>query len=142
MAKSSRSSRPIKRATTNAKEQPELFDEPMPSFVEPCLATLRADVPAGERWVHEIKWDGYRLQIRVGLYDGKALTCVGRVGSGFNTKTAADLWKQLQPLRTDGPPFAQRLSSLARKGVVWVRPELVAEVAYRGWTSDGLVRHP
>jgi bifunctional non-homologous end joining protein LigD len=25
--------------------------------------------------------------------------------------------------------------------VVWVRPELVAEVAYRGWTSDGLVRH-
>jgi ATP-dependent DNA ligase len=25
--------------------------------------------------------------------------------------------------------------------VVWVRPELVAEVAYRGWTSEGLVRH-
>lgn len=67
----------------------------------------------------------------LGLYDGKALTYVGRVGTGFNTATAANLWKQLQPLRTDGPPFAQRLPSLAWKGVVWVRPELVAEVAYR-----------
>jgi bifunctional non-homologous end joining protein LigD len=77
----------------------------------------------------------------LGLYDGKALTYVGRVGTGFNAKTAADLWKQLQPLRTSEPPFAQRLPSLARKGVVSVRPELVAEVAYRGWTSDALVRH-
>jgi bifunctional non-homologous end joining protein LigD len=77
----------------------------------------------------------------LGLYKGKALAYVGRVGTGFNAKTAADLWKQLQLLRTAEPPFAQRLSSIERKGVVWVRPELVAEVAYRGWTADGLVRH-
>ena len=49
--------------------QPELFDEPLPPFVEPCLATLRGAVPAGDKWVHEIKWDGYRLQIR--MEDGK-----------------------------------------------------------------------
>jgi bifunctional non-homologous end joining protein LigD len=77
----------------------------------------------------------------LGVYEGQALTYVGRVGTGFNTKTAADLWKQLQSLRTDTMPFAQRLSTLARKGVVWVRPELVAEVAFRGWTSDSVVRH-
>jgi DNA ligase D-like protein (predicted ligase) len=45
--------------------RPELFDEPLPAFVEPCLATLRSTVPTGERWVHEIKWDGYRLQVRI-----------------------------------------------------------------------------
>jgi bifunctional non-homologous end joining protein LigD len=45
--------------------RPGLFDEPVPTFVEPCLATLRANVPAGDKWVHEIKWDGYRLQIRI-----------------------------------------------------------------------------
>ena len=80
MAKPPRSARPIKRATNaedstvrgralkpakGAGKRPELFDEPLPTFVEPCLATLRANVPAGDRWVHEIKWDGYRLQIRI-----------------------------------------------------------------------------
>ena len=35
---------------------------PMPSFVEPCLATLQAKAPTGRNWLHEIKFDGYRLQ--------------------------------------------------------------------------------
>jgi len=48
-----------------ASKQPELFDDPVPPFVEPCLATLKSQVPAGDKWVHEIKWDGYRLMIRI-----------------------------------------------------------------------------
>ena len=39
------------------------------------------------------------------------------------------------------PPFAQRLPSLVQKGVTWLEPNLVAEVEYRGWTSDGQLRH-
>ena len=35
---------------------------PFPGFVEPCHPTLREDAPSGERWVHEIKFDGYRTQ--------------------------------------------------------------------------------
>jgi len=35
---------------------------PFPGFVEPCLATLRDEPPAGLRWVHELKLDGYRAQ--------------------------------------------------------------------------------
>jgi bifunctional non-homologous end joining protein LigD len=38
---------------------------PMPGFVEPSLATLRPEAPRGDRWVHEIKYDGYRLQLHV-----------------------------------------------------------------------------
>ena len=57
--------RPSPEAGQGAGLRPELFDEPLPPFVEPCLATLRAKVPAGDKWVHEIKWDGYRLQIRI-----------------------------------------------------------------------------
>ncbi len=34
-----------------------------PGFIEPCLATLSDKVPSGERWIHEIKFDGYRLQL-------------------------------------------------------------------------------
>ena len=33
-----------------------------PGFVEPCHPTLRAQAPSGVRWVHEIKFDGYRAQ--------------------------------------------------------------------------------
>src|SRR5215204_1604026 len=39
--------------------------DPFPEFIEPCLASLFADVPGGDRWLHEIKWDGYRLHVRV-----------------------------------------------------------------------------
>jgi bifunctional non-homologous end joining protein LigD len=35
----------------------------MPHFIEPCLATLRDKVPSGDQWLHEIKFDGYRLQL-------------------------------------------------------------------------------
>lgn len=303
--------------------RPELFDDPLPEVVEPCLATLRSEVPSGDKWLHEIKWDGYRLMIRVengivriftrrghdwtdrfpairdaakalpvrnaildgeavaeingiadfsalqaalgardgpghkaaheavfyafdllhlngvdlqpaplldrkaalnelvgnlagallysehlredgealfkqaclmglegiiskrsdrpyrsgryddwfkikcvqrqefvvagyllrsdgtrsvgalvlGYYDGVTLTYAGRVGTGFTSKVAHDLWKQLQPTRRAHPPIRQKLPSLARKGVVWVEPTLVAEVEYRGWTSDGQLRH-
>jgi bifunctional non-homologous end joining protein LigD len=40
----------------------------LPDFVPPCLATLSANAPDGERWIHEIKFDGYRMQAR--LSDG------------------------------------------------------------------------
>jgi bifunctional non-homologous end joining protein LigD len=42
----------------------------LPVFVEPQLATLKDKAPAGRQWLHEIKFDGYRVQAR--LQDGKA----------------------------------------------------------------------
>src|SRR5690606_21781472 len=36
-----------------------------PGFIEPALATLKPSPPAGGKWVHEIKFDGYRLQVHV-----------------------------------------------------------------------------
>ena len=38
---------------------------PMPGFVEPMLAVLAKFPPTGERWLHEIKFDGYRLQAHI-----------------------------------------------------------------------------
>jgi len=37
----------------------------MPERIEPCLALLKARPPKGDNWVYEIKWDGYRLAVRV-----------------------------------------------------------------------------
>jgi bifunctional non-homologous end joining protein LigD len=36
-----------------------------PGFIEPALATSIERVPAGERWIHEIKFDGYRVQLHL-----------------------------------------------------------------------------
>jgi len=44
---------------------------PFPGFVEPCLATLKTQPPAGARWVHEVKLDGYRAQAC--FHDGRAI---------------------------------------------------------------------
>jgi len=38
---------------------------PSPIFVEPALATSIEKVPSGERWLHETKFDGYRLQVHL-----------------------------------------------------------------------------
>lgn len=39
--------------------------QPLPAFIEPQLATLVAKAPVGKSWIHEIKFDGYRLQARI-----------------------------------------------------------------------------
>jgi bifunctional non-homologous end joining protein LigD len=38
----------------------------MPGFIKPQLATLKAKAPSGTNWIHEIKYDGYRVQIHTG----------------------------------------------------------------------------
>src|SRR5690606_3427677 len=39
--------------------------DPMPDFISPALATLVDTPPPGEMWIHEIKYDGYRLEARI-----------------------------------------------------------------------------
>lgn len=53
----------VRRKTAPA--QPELFSDPMPSRVEPCLARAATHPPAGAEWSYEVKWDGYRLAIHI-----------------------------------------------------------------------------
>ncbi|MDE1149864.1 MAG: DNA ligase D [Azospirillaceae bacterium] len=55
----------------------------LPDFVEPALATLVAKPPTGDRWVHEIKFDGYRLQARI---DGGRVTLLTRTGLDWTRK--------------------------------------------------------
>jgi bifunctional non-homologous end joining protein LigD len=56
---------------------------PLPAFVAPCLATLADKAPDGDNWVHEIKFDGYRIQARLDRGKVKLLT---RTGLDWTTK--------------------------------------------------------
>lgn len=68
---------------------------PLPDFVEPTLATLAAAPPVGERWLHEIKFDGYRLQARIEAGRVKLLT---RSGLDWTRKFGKDVVAALQAL--------------------------------------------
>ena len=76
----------------------------------------------------------------LGYYDGSALVHAGRVGTGYSNELARDLMKTLQPLETSQPKFKNAVAPASSRGVKWVKPQLVAEVEYRGWTSDNLLR--
>ncbi|MGO4334080.1 DNA ligase D [Labrys sp. KB_33_2] len=65
---------------------------PMPDFVEPTLATLVAKAPTGPDWIHEIKFDGYRLQARIEAGRVKLLTRSGLDWTGkFGKRVPAAL---------------------------------------------------
>jgi bifunctional non-homologous end joining protein LigD len=49
----------------------------MPGFIKPQLATLKAKAPVGPQWIHEIKYDGYRLQLHVNDGSSKVYTRTG-----------------------------------------------------------------
>jgi bifunctional non-homologous end joining protein LigD len=78
----------------------------------------------------------------VGHYDGDQLRYAGKVGTGFDRATLADLAARLDGLRAPRPPFAEREPLPRTPGITWVRPDLVAQVGFAEWTPDGLLRHP
>jgi bifunctional non-homologous end joining protein LigD len=49
----------------------------MPGFIKPQLATLKSKAPKGDRWIHEIKFDGYRVQVHINRGRKKAFTRTG-----------------------------------------------------------------
>lgn len=77
----------------------------------------------------------------LGVFDDGNLRHVGRVGTGFSRTVAEDLFKQLSKLEQRESPFKDKLDATARRGVIFVKPELVAEVEFRAWTADGNLRH-
>ncbi|MCP8937261.1 DNA ligase D [Alsobacter sp. SYSU M60028] len=80
--------------------------------------------------------------LAVGAYQDGRLVYAGKVGSGLSEAASVALWDELERLRADAPPFAEPLPAEAKRGVRWVRPTLVAEVEFRGWTAGASLRHP
>ncbi len=71
--------------------------------------------------------------------EGKMLVYKGNVGTGFDTDTLGDLAARFKKLeRATAPVEVDRASA---RGVTWLEPELVAEIAFAEFTADGNVRH-
>src|SRR6266403_2231453 len=66
---------------------------PFPGFIEPELATSIEKVPSGERWIHEIKFDGYRVQVHLRDAAVKVFTRRGNDWTNRFKKIASDAWQ-------------------------------------------------
>jgi bifunctional non-homologous end joining protein LigD len=77
----------------------------------------------------------------LGYYDsGGALRFAGSVGTGFNQRELDRVAAELSAHASRRSPFADRVRT--SEPAHWVSPQLVAEVRFTEWTSDGLLRHP
>ena len=77
----------------------------------------------------------------VGYYEDDRLLYAGKVGTGYTREVLLQLREQLGRLEQSTSPF-QRGEPPPGRGVHWVRPRLVAEIAFGEWTQHGLLRQP
>jgi len=90
-------------------------------------------------WSESDKRLGFRSLLLAAKEQGK-LTYVGKVGTGFSAKLIQDLMKRMKPLALEKAPV--EIPRADRKGAHYIKPELVAEIAFTEFTDDGILRHP
>lgn len=87
----------------------------------------------------------------LGVYQGKKLHYVGKVGTGFSDKLQNEMMVQFKPLIIDKAPFVEApdVNSPSRfrpnppkAEAYWLKPELVCEISFAEVTGDGVFRHP
>jgi bifunctional non-homologous end joining protein LigD len=87
-----------------------------------------------------------------GYYEGKKLLFAGKVRQGFNPASRRRLLETMQPLRTNNCPFdnlpssrkshfGEGITTEEMKELCWLKPKLVAQIAFTEWTDYGLLRH-
>jgi bifunctional non-homologous end joining protein LigD len=90
-------------------------------------------------WSESDKRRGFR-SLLLAAKDGRKLTYVGKVGTGFTADLIESLMERMEPLAVDKAPV--EVPRPDRKGAHWIKPELVAEIAFAEFTDDGILRHP
>jgi bifunctional non-homologous end joining protein LigD len=75
----------------------------------------------------------------LGAYSGGDLHFVGKVGTGFSHEALLSLAKEFRPIIRSSSPF---IDPPRGKGVSWLEPKLVAQIAFEEWTADQKLRQP
>ena len=90
-------------------------------------------------WTPSEKSRSFRSLI-LGVHDKGELRYAGKVGTGFNTDELFRLMEIMQPLEQAAPTVKAPRAEV--RGAHWLKPRLVAEIAYTEMTNEGTLRHP
>jgi bifunctional non-homologous end joining protein LigD len=90
-------------------------------------------------WTPSDKSRAFRSLI-LGIHDNGELRYAGKVGTGFNTAELFRLMEIMEPLAQKEPTV--RAPRAEVRGAQWLKPKLVAEIAYTEMTNEGTLRHP
>ncbi|PAY03671.1 DNA ligase D [Bradyrhizobium sp. UFLA03-84] len=102
----------------------------------------KAKVRAG----HEVVLGGWKTtngkfrSLMAGVYRGEHLVFVGIVGTGFGQDTVRRIMPALKAAASDTSPFGGKDAPKKTRDVHWLKPELVAEIEFAGWTDAGNIR--
>jgi bifunctional non-homologous end joining protein LigD len=95
---------------------------------------------------HEVVLGGWKTtngkfrSLMAGVYRDDHLAYVGIVGTGFGQETVKRLMPALKAAASNKSPFGGKNAPKKTRDVHWLKPELVAEIEFAGWTTDGNVR--
>ena len=89
-------------------------------------------------WLPSDKKRGFK-SLLLGVRGEDGFVYAGKVGTGFDAATMDDLRERLDDIAADAPTV--KAPKTAVRGARWVKPELVAEVAFAETTPDGVLRH-
>jgi bifunctional non-homologous end joining protein LigD len=95
---------------------------------------------------HEVVIGGWTMtkgkfrSLLAGVHRGKHFAYIGRVGTGYSEAKIKQLLPRLKALESKSSPFTGEGAPKKEANITWVKPELVAEIAFAGWTGSGMVR--
>ena len=121
------------------------------------IVSKKVDAPyrsgRGDNWTkakcrtgHEVVIGGWSTtagkfrSLLVGVHRGDHLIYVGKVGTGYSADKVKSLMPRLKAMAADKNPFTGKGAPRQESGVHWLKPALVAEIQFAGWTGDGMVR--
>jgi bifunctional non-homologous end joining protein LigD len=76
----------------------------------------------------------------LGAFEGDELIYIGHSGGGFGSKNLKEIRERLDPMIQQECPL--KVEPKTNMPVTWVKPELVCEVVFHGWTDEGIMRQP
>jgi bifunctional non-homologous end joining protein LigD len=88
-------------------------------------------------------WKSNESQFRslmAGVYRGDHLVYVGNVGTGYGADKVARLMPKLKAAASETNPFGGKDAPRKKTGMHWLKPELVAEIEFAGFTGAGMIR--